>query len=356
MMKPQIGELVFFWILFGTVGALAFFIMSPYLTPLFLAGVFTILFSPIHRRMLKWTKGNGSLSAFLTVLVVLCLILVPLIFIGVLMFQEVVTIYGSLTEGNAAFAVVDTVTKTFEGYIQKLIPAFKMNANLYVYLETALRWVAANLNTFFSSILEFTFQIFIIIIAMFFFYRDGARLHAFALEWSPLADNYDESIIAKIQLAVSSVVKGALTTAIVQGALVGVGFMFFGIPNPVIWGTISTIAALIPVVGTGIITVPMSIWLLVTGHIGSGIGLLLWGVLFVGLVDNILRPYMMKKGIDVHPFLILLSVFGGLAYFGPVGFLAGPIVLAFFFALLEIYPQVVKGRPIKRIAGEGHGD
>lgn len=346
MTKPHIGELVFFWILFAIVGALAFIIMSPYLTPLFLAGVFTILFSPIHRHILKWTKNSASLAALLTVLAVFVLILIPLVFIGVLMFQEVVSIYGTLSHGNVAFTIVDNVTNTIEGHIQKLIPSFKINANLYVYLETGLRWIAANLNTFFSGILEFAFQIFLIIVAMFFFYRDGARLHAFALKWSPLADNYDESIIAKIELAVSSVVKGALTTAVVQGVLVGIGFAIFNVPNPVIWGTIATIAALIPLVGTGIITVPIALWMLVTGHIGAAVGLFIWGVLFVGLIDNFIRPYMMKRGIDVHPLLILLSVFGGLVYFGPVGFLAGPIVLAFFFALLEIYPQVVRGRVI----------
>ena len=230
------------------------------------------------------------------------------------MFQEVVNIYGSLSTGTTAFTAVDTVTNALEGYIQKLIPAFKIDANLYVYLETGLRWVAAHLNTFFSGILEFAFQIFLIIIAMFFFYRDGAKLHAFALKWSPLADNYDEGIMAKIELAISSVVKGALTTAIAQGTLVGIGFALFGVPNPVIWGAIATITALIPVVGTAIITVPAAIWLLLAHHTGMGIGLLLWAVFLVGMIDNILRPYIMNKGIDVHPFLILLSVFGGLAY------------------------------------------
>ena len=346
-MKPQMGELVFFWILFGTVGLLAFTIMSPYLTPLFLAGVFAILFSPIHRRMLLWMKGGQSGAALGTVLVVLCLILIPLIFFGILMFQEVLSIYGTLSQGNYAFALVDRTIAILEKYIQNLVPTFEIQANVYVYLETALRWVASHLNTFFSGILSFIFQMFIIVVAMFFLYRDGPKLRAFALKWSPLPDAYDESILAKLEMAVSSVVKGALTTATVQGLMVGIGFSIFGIPNPVLWGVVATIAALIPLIGTGIITMPAGAWLLFMGHPGAGIGLIVWGLVCVGLIDNVLNPYMMKKGMDVHPFLILLSVFGGLVYFGPVGFLAGPIVLAFFFALLEIYPRVVQGSVIK---------
>lgn len=343
-MKPHMGELVFFWILFGTVGILAFGIMSPFFTPIFLAGVFTILFSPIYRRLLSFHKGNSGLAALSTVTIVLCLVLVPLIIFGILMFQEVLSIYGSLTEGNMAFTLVDRVVKTIEDFVKGIVPSFELNTNVYVYLESALRWIASHLNTFFSGILSFIFQIFLIIVAMFFFYRDGGKLRKFAIKWSPLEDNYDKSIIAKIELAVSSVVKGALTTAIVQGVMVGIGFTIFGIPNPILWGVVATIAALIPLLGTGLITMPAAAWLLLTGHVGAGAGLIVWGLACVGLVDNVLQPYMMKKGIDVHPFLILLSVFGGIAYFGPVGFLAGPIALAFFFALLEIYPEIVKGQ------------
>lgn len=347
MMKPHMGELVFFWILFGVVGLFAFLIMSPYVTPIFLAGVFTVLFSPIHKRMLRVLSQNVSLAALATVLIVLCLILIPLIFLGVLMFQEVLSIYGTLSQGNLAFTLVDNTIASIESHIRNIVPAFEIHANVYVYIETGLRWLASHLNTFFSGIFSFIFQIFIIIVAMFFFYRDGDKLHAFALKWSPLSDAYDDSIITKIEHAVSSVVKGALTTAIVQGLMVGLGFAIFGIPNPVLWGVVATIAALIPLVGTGIITMPAGAWLLLTGHPFAGAGLIVWGLVCVGLIDNVLNPYMMKKGMNVHPFLILLSVFGGLAYFGPVGFLAGPIVLAFFFVLLEIYPEIVKGRAIK---------
>lgn len=348
-MKPQIGELVFFWILFGVVGLLTFTIMSPYLTPLFLAGVFAILFSPIHKRVQEYLKRKDGLAALITVLIVFCAVLIPLIFLGVLMFQEVLSIYGKLMSGTGAFTTIDGLIEIVENFVQSIIPTFEIQSDVYTYLESLLAWAVSHLNSFFTGIVEVAFQIFLIIIGMFFLYRDGERLRAFALKWSPLNDKYDESIIAKVGVAVSSVVKGSLTTAIVQGALVGVGFFVFGIPNPVLWAVVATIAALIPLFGTSIITMPAAVWLLLTGHLFAGVGLLIWSVGLVGLMDNMLRPILMKRGMDVHPFLILLSVFGGLVYFGPVGFLAGPIVLAFFFALLEIYPQVVTGRAITDI-------
>jgi predicted PurR-regulated permease PerM len=346
MMKPHLGELIFFWMLFAVVGLLAFAVMSPYLTAIFLASVLSILFSPFHAYVRKWTKGNDTAAALLTVLLIFCLILIPLIFLVVLMSQEVLSIYSALTYKNGGFAFLDHATKFFERQIQNFNPSFELHSGIYTYLETALRWVAGNLDALLSGILSFASQLLLVLISMFFFYRDGEKLHNFIVKWSPLSDSYDEGIIAKLELAVSSVIKGSLATAIIQGVLLGVGFALFGVPNPVLWGMVATVTSLIPVIGTGAVLLPAVVYLFLGGNVLSGGGLLLWGVFLVGLIDNITRPFFMRRGMDIHPFLIFLSVLGGLAYFGPIGFLTGPIVLAFFFALLDIYPDIVKGREI----------
>ena len=348
MAKSRIGELIFFWIMFAVVGYFAFSVMSPYVTSLFLAIVFAILFAPVHRYFLKLTKGCVNLSALFTVCIALIVVLIPIIFLGVLMFQEIFTVYGALTSnGNTTVTSIDYVTKIFESHVRQFIPSFEMHANVSSYLETLLRWAATNLNIFFSGILSFLLQCFIIVVAMFFLYRDGGKLHDFAIKWSPLADNYDETIIGKLETAVSSVVKGALVTAIFQGALVGIGFAIFGVANPVLWSVVSTIVALIPVLGTAIVLLPAAFFFILAHQLVPGIGLLIWWVVSVGIVEHAMRPLLIRRDVDIHPFVILLSVLGGLVYFGPIGFLSGPIVLAFFFALLEIYPDIVKGRAIK---------
>jgi len=345
-MKPHLGELIFFWLLFGVAGLLTFAVMSPYLTPIFLAAVFTILFSPFHVHIRKWVGGNGTLAAFLTVLLVLFLILIPLIFLGLLMSQEVLSTYGTLSEGKSGFEFIDQATSVIEEYIRAYIPSFELHTNVYMIIEGGLRWVGQNLNAFLSGIIAFVFELLLVLIAMFFFYRDGQKLYDFALRWSPLSDEYDERVITKLKIAVDSVVKGALATSLLQGFLAGIGFLIFGVENPILWGVITAIAAFVPVVGSAIITVPMGILLILSGSTLSGIGLILWALLFVGLIDNVTRPMLIHRGVDIHPFVIFLSVIGGLVYFGPIGFLAGPIVLAFFFAMLDIYPLIIKGRTI----------
>jgi predicted PurR-regulated permease PerM len=346
MQRPPLGEMIFFFALFSVVALLAFNIMSPYITPLFLAAVLAVMFQPVYLRLSKFMKGKKSWAAFTTVLLVLVIILVPLFFIATLLFDEVFTLYSSLTTGGSGLILLDNAAASIESFIHHFIPTFHFRIDVSQYLEVVLRWIGTHLDTLFSGIASFMFNVLLIAIALFFLFRDGDRVKQFALKWSPLPDRYDESIIAKLDNAISSVVKGALTTAIVQGLLVGVGFTIFGVPNAVLWGVVATIAALLPLFGTSIVTMPAAAFLYISGHPGAGIGLALYALCLVGLIDNVLHPLLIKRGVNIHPFLILLSVFGGLAYFGLVGFLAGPIVLAFFFTLLDLYPSIVQGHPI----------
>jgi predicted PurR-regulated permease PerM len=113
--------------------------------------------------------------------------------------------------------------------------------------------------------------------------------------------------------------------------------LIFDIPAPAVWGAVAAIAAFIPGIGTSLVIVPGIIYLLLTGNTAYAIGLAIWGAVAVGLIDNVLGPHLVNKGVHIHPFLILVSVLGGLSTFGPIGFILGPLVLALLFALLEVY-------------------
>jgi len=159
---------------------------------------------------------------------------------------------------------------------------------------------------------------------------------------SPLQDVHDEEIFNKLTLATNSVIKGNLIIVLIQGAMAALGFFLFGVPSPVLWGAVAAVAAVIPGFGTALVVAPAIIYLLFNGETSSAIGLFIWGLTAVGLVDNILGPKLVERGMKIHPFLILLSILGGLALFGPLGFLFGPLVLSLFFALSEIYSAMHK--------------
>ncbi len=346
MNKPAGTEIAFFWVLFALTGVLAFFIFSPYLTALFLALVLAIMFAPVHTWLSRFFHMKETVAALLSTILVAVFILTPLIFASVLLFGEVADAYYSIAGDGSGMGLVNTYTHQFESFVQTRVPGFTLSIDGEAYVGNALRWVAQNLNALFSGLVGGILNFFIILVALFFFFRDGDSLRASLIRWSPLADKRDENILERISRAVGSVVKGSLLIAILQGVLTGVGLFFAGIPNPVLWGTIAMFTALIPSVGTTIVNIPAVIYLFTTSHIPQAIGLLVWALGIVGTIDNFLRPILIERGIHMHPFIILLSVLGGLAFFGPIGFIAGPVLMALFFALAEIYPNIMKGTAI----------
>jgi predicted PurR-regulated permease PerM len=173
--------------------------------------------------------------------------------------------------------------------------------------------------------------------ALYYLLKDGYKLKNYLLALSPLDDSNNNFIINRIRLAVFSVVKGNLLIGLIQGTLTGIGFALFGVPNPVLWGGVASIAALIPSIGTAIVITPAIIFLFVSGNnVGAG-GLLVWGIIVVGLVDNFLGPKLVGSSMRLHPLVTFLAVLGGLAFFGPLGILLGPLVLSIFLVLVEIY-------------------
>ncbi|MEK7557155.1 MAG: AI-2E family transporter, partial [Patescibacteria group bacterium] len=180
--------------------------------------------------------------------------------------------------------------------------------------------------------------------ALFYFFRDGEFIVTKLKVVSPLQDRYDASVITRLHDAINSVIRGALLIAVIQGILTGVGLTVFGVPNAVLWGSIAIIAALIPYVGTAAVLAPAIIYLFLIDRVGASVGLLAWGIVAVGLIDNFLGPRLVNRGIKLHPVVILLAVLGGLVFFGPLGYILGPLVISLLFALLDIYPLLLRSR------------
>jgi predicted PurR-regulated permease PerM len=211
-------------------------------------------------------------------------------------------------------------------------------------LQRGLEWAFSNLDTVFSGASKIVLAVFIMLLALFYLLRDGRELKRQIIALSPLGDDDDNRIFKKLEQTIYSIFAGSILVGLIQGVLTGIGFAIFGVPNPALWGSIAAVSALIPGIGTSLVMVPGVLYLFFTGSTTPAIGLLIWGVLAVGLIDNFLGPIFINRGVKIHPFLILLSVLGGLIFFGPVGFVLGPIILAFLFALLDIYRASYSGR------------
>jgi predicted PurR-regulated permease PerM len=261
--------------------------------------------------------------------------------LGKQIYVESENLYFSLTDENQRSIVITTLnslSQTISAKFGNLFPVYDFSSlNITVYVQNFLEWSFANLDSIFSSVTRLAFQIFIMLFALFYLLRDGGKFRDSIIALSPLADKYDERVILKLKQAIKSVVAGSLVVSLIQGVLTGLGFYVFGVPNPALWGSFAVVAALIPGFGTSLVLIPGIAYLFFTTTSIHALGLLIWSIIAVSLIDNYLGPILIKRGVQIHPFIILLSVMGGLIFFGPIGFIAGPLVVALLAALLEIY-------------------
>ena len=331
-------------------GILSYFIFAPFISSLVLAVVFAVTLFPLYtwiaKRMGKW-KG---VAALLTVLIATVGIIAPLGLIGTQVVYEAADVYVSLVYGDGREQIEQAVTFVDE-YIGKSLPAEwhvkdTLATNLSTYAEQGLQWILQHLGAAFSGVAGFILSLFLFLIALFYLLRDGGALRSFLIQLSPLPDSYDEVVLSRLQKAVNSVLRGSLTIALIQGVVSAVGFFIFGIPNPLLWGTVTAIAALVPGVGTALVLIPMVLFLFVTGNVGGAIGLLIWGAIAVGLVDNLLSPYLIGSGSQLHPLLVLIAVLGGLGLFGAVGIFLGPLILSLLMVLISIYSDITNSQVV----------
>lgn len=336
----------FLGVLLVAVFTLCVFILAPFLKPLLLAAIFAFVLQGLYVRISKLLRDSPSTAAFITVLVSVFFILVPLSLISILVGNEARSLYVSLENAGGQSTVAQfflVADETFGDVIPGLSGFSRdISANIDVYTKEGLQWIGQHVGAIFSSVSSLLLSFFVFFVALFYLLRDGKRAKQALIGLSPLDDNENETVLRKLELAVNSVIKGNLTIAFIQGALTTLGFLVFGIPNAILWGTITAIAALIPGVGTALVFVPAIAFLFFTGATVQAFGLLAWGVLAVGLIDNFLGPKLIGQGMHVHPLLILLSVLGGIIFFGPVGVFFGPLSLSLFFAFLSIYVESKK--------------
>jgi len=326
-------QIYFFAAFFLAVIVLTVFIFLPFFLPLSIATVLAILCRSFYERVLRLTGGREGLSAFLTIIVVVFVVFVPLTIIGTTVFQEARELSMKISNRNE-----DGIGR-FVGFVEERIalffPGFSFNFSEYV--RRGANWLVQNFGMIFAEVGRVLLGFFLSLMAFYYLLKDGKKLAYAVIALSPLPDTYDRKILTQLAAAIKSVIRSSLTIAIIQGILTGVGLALFGVPNPTLLGSIAAVAALVPGVGVGLVLLPAIIYLFIAGSIGSAVGLIVWGVVAVGLIDNVLGPRLIGREIPIHPFLILLSVIGGLGFFGPIGFLLGPLILSLLFALIEIY-------------------
>lgn len=336
-MQAKSLQQAFFLSILAGVLIVTGFIFLPYAVVLAVSATFAVILHPFYKRVLHLVRGSEGVASALTVLSVFVLVLAPVSLIAYQVANEAHDAYVMIQ--NSQDGGVLALEQAFFAPVQQWFPGFRPDMELYT--QQALDAVTSHLGAVFSSTLQIIFDIFLGIISLYYFLKDGRRFVKSLIALSPLADKYDQQIFDRMGAAINSVLRGQLLVALIQGFLSGIGFYLFGVPNPALWGTVAAVCALVPGVGTSLVLIPVIAYLFLSGSYLPAVGMTVWGAFGVGLIDNLLGPTLIGKGARVHPLFILFGVIGGIAMVGPMGFLLGPLTVSLLFALLDIYRLLI---------------
>lgn len=346
MKISRVVEYTFFFGLLLMAGYMVWLIMAPFITALALSVIIVIIAHPMYVRIRKhMPRKNNTLAALVSTIILITVVVIPSVLMSSLVVGELVSFYEDLSVGEIG---IQGHIDSLESRVQSLVPGFAFDLNEQ--LKSSAEWFTGNIGAIFAGTLSTLFAFFISIIGSFYFFRDGREFLNIIIKASPLPDHEDKIILNRLAKAVRAVATGTVLVALIQGSLVAIGFTIFGIDRAILFGSMAALGALIPGIGTTIVTAPAIIFLFATGDIVNAIGLLIWSMLIVGLVDNFIGPYLISRGNNLHPFIILISVLGGISLMGPIGFIVGPVAVTLFVVLLEIYSQhIAQEKPVKNI-------
>jgi len=332
--KPSV-EHIFFFIIFAIVFYLFWTIIQPYVIVLITAIIAAILLSPIDRKLVQIFKHQKIVSALLTIGIFI-LIFVPTIVI-ILLFAKQASDFLIQMKTDGVFANFSVSSLPFYTFIPSSVQNQIAQFDLNIIGRTSAQWLFNNVGTIFQNTSRFALDTFVFFFALFYLLIDRKRLFAFLIHLSPLKKETDEFLLQRIVQTVRSVLFGILLLAIIQGIIAGIGMTIFNVPGAILWGSITILAALIPFFGTSLIMIPAIIYLFAAGQTFNGFGLMIWFFCLVGIIDNILAPFLIRGTTHMHAFLVLISILGGIEMFGPVGIVIGPAILAALMTLLELY-------------------
>ena len=324
--------------LYGAIfvlGWLVFLIFQPFLVPLGWAGVLAVLFYGHYQRLARrWNRTQAAAAGTAGVTLVL---IVPALFLMLLFVREGTQAIQALRDGATA-GQFDWVNRTWNRLAVRLGDTeTNLPAILQQGAERAASFLAARLGTVVRNIALFFFELFVTLFALFFFFRDGEGILTFVRRIQPFEEKVWDRILTQTHDLIQASVAVTALIAATQGCLGGIAFAIVGIRSAVFWGVVMAFLSLLPVVGSWPVWVPAAVWLFATGHVARGAVLVGICLGLVGTIDNFMRPYLMSGHARLNALLVFISVLGGIAAFGLLGVVLGPIVVAAVMSLLDVY-------------------
>lgn len=319
-------------------------VLQPFYGAILWGLVVAILFNPLNQRIRKALGQRKSLASVTTVLLVIVIVILPLILISASLTQQATGFYSRVQSGELDLVLyLQHMLDALPGWTREILNYFgltdldAMRSRLADALKQGSQLIAASALGIGLSAFDFALGLGVMLYLLFFLLRDGDTLLKRVRDAVPLHAEQKTLLLSRISLVVRATVKGGIAVAIVQGMLGGLAFWILGIPAPLLWAVVMAFLSLLPAIGAAIVWAPVALYLLASGSIWEGLFLIGFGTIVIGLVDNLLRPFLVGKSTKLPDYVVLISTLGGIEVFGLNGFVIGPLIAAIFMVSWEIF-------------------
>lgn len=325
--------------------ALAFgWILLPFYGSILWGSIIALIFTPFYRGALARLHGRRTSAALLTLAVVVVSVVIPFALITFSLAREATTLYQRIQSGaiNPTLffhGIFDALPQWASGLLMRFgVGDFGgLERRFSLGVTQGIQFIATNALSIGQNTFAFIASLFITLYLAFFLLRDGEGLVQAVQRSIPLAEEQKLELLDKFTTVIRATVKGNLLVAAVQGALGGIAFWFLGIGAAVLWAVLMAFLSLLPAIGAGLVWVPAAVFLLLKGAIWQSVALVAYGILAIGLVDNLLRPLLVGKDTRMPDYVVMMSTLGGMAVFGINGFIVGPTIAAMFITVCHLY-------------------
>lgn len=306
--------------------------------------VIAIMFEPVHRRLLQMMPQRPTLAALAMIVLIIMIVILPLTTIAASLTRQGAAVVAKVQSGEIDFGklfqqVLDALPHWATGILESfgIASLGGMQAKLSAGLVKGSQLIAAQALNIGQSTFEFIVNVAIMLYLLFFLFRDGHALSRRVKDAIPLRVELRDALLEKFTVVIRATVKGSLLMALAQGALGGLIFWILGIHAAMLWAVLMAFLSLLPAVGSGLVWMPVALYLIATSSFLQGAILIAYGFLVIGLVDNLLRPMLVGKDTKLPDYVVLISTLGGIETFGLNGFVIGPVIAAMFIAVWDIF-------------------
>lgn len=344
--QPQL----LFAICFGLILFLFFSMLQPFLIALVLALTVVSLFYPNYVHLRSGLGERSGLSAFIMCGIVTFLIIIPLLVISLALVREINTAYESFQANRDQLAsILPGSEGGFGGVLWRrlgrylAIEGMDLATVISTLIDRGGAYLVSHSSVILGSVGSWLLNFMVMLISMFFFFRDGDAFYREIRQLVPFSSEHTDLVFRKLREVNEATFFGIFATGICQGIVAGLIFFILGIQNPLLWGSATAFFSVFPLVGTSAVWIPMSLYLILSGSAGRGFALLILGATVIGMVDNVVRPLIIRgRSKGMHLLLVFFAIAGGLYFFGPAGLVLGPLVVSLVLTFLEIYKQEFK--------------